>query len=113
MGLALLTYMSHVPSGLEINMSSVSLEEFRREQTKDEECKRLLATAPRTGLYDLNKDGILIRISPSGGTHQTVVPSSLVARIIYLEHYPPASDHRGAHRMFQTIWGPFFWPKMV
>jgi hypothetical protein len=65
-------------------VASVSLEELRREQTKDEECKRLLATEPRTGLYDLNQDGILIRIAPSDGIHQTVVTSSLVARILYL-----------------------------
>jgi hypothetical protein len=112
-GLALLTDMSHIPSGIETNFASVSLEELRREHTKDEECKRLLATAPRTGLYDLNQERILIRIAPSDGTHQSVVPSSLVARIRYLEHYPPASGHPGAHRMFQTIRRSFFWPKMV
>jgi hypothetical protein len=110
-GLELITDMSHIPSGLETNVASVSLEELRREQTKDEECKRLLATAPRAGLYDLNQDGILIRIAPSDGTHQTVVTFSLVAHILYLAHYPPASGHPGAHRMFQTIRRSFFGPR--
>jgi hypothetical protein len=112
-GLALLTETSHVPSVLETNVATVSLEQLSREQKNDEECKRVLKTAPRTGLYDLNQDGILIRIAPSDGTHHTVVPSSLVARILYLEHYPPASGYPGADRMSKTIRRSFFWPKMV
>jgi RNase H-like domain found in reverse transcriptase/Reverse transcriptase (RNA-dependent DNA polymerase)/Integrase zinc binding domain/Chromo (CHRromatin Organisation MOdifier) domain/Integrase core domain len=112
-GLALLTEGSRIPLGTETDVESISLDELRREQTMDEDCKRLLATAPRTGLYDLDKDGLLIRIAPSDGSRQTVVPSSLVPRLLYLEHYPAASGHPGAHRMFQTIRRTFFWPKMV
>jgi Integrase zinc binding domain len=99
--------------GTETDVESISLDELRREQTMDEDCKRLLATAPRTGLYDLDKDGLLIRIAPSDGSHQTVVPSSLVPGLLYLEHYPAASGHPGAYHMFQTIRRTFFWPKIV
>jgi hypothetical protein len=79
----------------------------------DEDCKRQLATAPRTGLHDLDKDGLLIRIAPSDESHQTVVPYSLVPRLLYLEHYPAASGHPGAHCMFQTILRTFFWRKKI
>jgi transposase InsO family protein len=41
-------------------------------------------------LYDLNDDGLLIRIASIDGSHQVVVPDSLTSRILYLEHYPPA-----------------------
>jgi hypothetical protein len=61
----------------------------------------------------MNKDDLLIRIAPSDGTHQMVVPSSLVGPILSLENYPPAGGHPGAHPMFQTIRKSFFWPKMV
>jgi hypothetical protein len=60
-------------------------------------------------------DDITKTLSKHGGSpcyrpQQIVVPQSLVSRILYLEHYPPAAGHPGAHRMFQTIRKTFYWP---
>jgi hypothetical protein len=64
-------------------------------------------------MYELNKDGLLVRVSPVDGSQQVVVPQNLVSRILYMEHYPPSAGHPGAHRMFQTIRRTFFWPRIA
>jgi hypothetical protein len=42
-----------------------------------------------------------------------VVPQSLVARILYMEHYSSSAGHPGAHRMLQTIRRTFVWPRIA
>lgn len=111
-GLALLsTSACTIPTGRETNVAAVSTEELRKEQATDPTCQRLLAMTG--GLYDVDDDGLLIRIAPIDGSHQVVVPDSLTSRILYLEHYPPAVGHPGAHRMFRTMRRSFFWPRMA
>jgi transposase InsO family protein len=113
-GLALATEdTSKVPTGQERDVATISRDEIRAAQSSDPTCQQILAQATRTGLYDLNEEGVLVRIAPSDGSRQVVVPRSLVVRLLFLEHYPPAAGHPGSHRMFQTIRRSFFWPQMV
>jgi Integrase zinc binding domain len=99
-----------IPTGAEIDVATFSTEELPTEQAVDPVCKKLLLSADKSLLYELNDVGILVRKSPFDGSEQIVVPQSLVSRILYLEHYPPAAGHPGAHRMFQTIRKTLFWP---
>jgi hypothetical protein len=99
-----------IPTGAEVDVATVSTEELRKEQAVDPVCKNLLLSADKSLSYDLNEGGILVRKSPFDGSQQIVVPQSMVSRILYLEHYPPAAGHPGAHRMFQTKLKTFFWP---
>jgi hypothetical protein len=113
-GLALLsTPASYTHTGRETNLAAVSKDELRREQATDPTFQRLLAMVGGALLYDVNKDGLLIRIAPIDGSLQVIVPDSLTSRILYLEHYPPAVGHPGAHQMFRTIRRSFFWPRMA
>jgi hypothetical protein len=89
------------------------MQEMRREQTLDSTFKRLMLLTEKSGMYDLNEVGVLVRKSPYDSTGQFVVPQSLVSRILYLEHYPPAAGHPRGHRMFQTIRKSFFWPHIA
>jgi hypothetical protein len=74
---------SSIPTSRETETVAISNEELRREQGNDPECRRFLSTATRGDLYDLNQDAILIRVAPSDGSHQVVIPKSLVARPLY------------------------------
>jgi Integrase zinc binding domain/Integrase core domain len=56
---------------------------------------------------------VLIRIAPSDGSKQVVVPKSLRYKILYLEHYPTAVANPGSHIMFRTMRRSFYWPLMV
>ena len=115
-GLALVTVpdeISVIPSGLEAGVASITLDELREAQAADPDCQRFLSLTARAELFDLNDDGILVRIAPSDGSRQVVVPKVLVSRILFLEHYPPTVGHPGAHKMFRTIRRSFFWPQMV
>jgi Reverse transcriptase (RNA-dependent DNA polymerase)/Integrase zinc binding domain len=113
-GLAILsTSACSIPTGRETNVAAVSTEELRREKAPDPTCQRLLAMTGGSRLYDLNDDGLLIRIAPIGGSHQVVVPDSLTSLILCLESYPPAVGHPGAHCMFHTMSRSFFWPRMA
>jgi Integrase zinc binding domain len=102
-----------IPTGAEVDVATVSAEKLRKEQAVDPVCKKLLLSADKSLLYDLNEVGILVRKSPFDGSQQIVVPQSLVSQILYLEHYPPTAGHPGAHHMFQTIRKTFFWPRIA
>jgi hypothetical protein len=99
-----------IPTGAKVDVATVSTEELLTEQAVDPVCKKLLLSADKSLLHDLNEAGILVRKSPLDGSQQIVVPQSLISRILYLEHYPPASGHPGAHRMFHTIRKTFSGP---
>jgi hypothetical protein len=92
-----------IPTGAEVDVATVYAEEIRKEQAVVPICKKLLLSADNSILYDLNEVGILVRKSPLDESQKIVVPQSLDSRILYLEHYPPAVGHPGAHRMFHTI----------
>ena len=102
-----------IPTGKEQNVTTISSDELRTAQAADITCQKLLTQTSKTSLYDLNDDGILVRVSPSDGSQQVVVPQTLVSRVLYMEHYPPSAGHPGAHRMFQTIRRTFFWPRIA
>ena len=102
-----------IPTGKEQNVATISSDELRTAQAADITCQKLLTQTSTTSLYDLNDDGILVRVSPSDGSQQVVVPQTLVSRVLYMEHYPPSAGHPGAHRMFQTIRRTFFWPRIA
>ena len=104
---------SHIPGGNEENEGALTPEEIREAQGQDDACRRLLAIQPTKGVYDLDEEGLLIRIAPSDGTRQIVVPPGLIRRVLYNEHYPVSAGHPGAHKMFLTIRRSFFWPGMA
>jgi hypothetical protein len=57
----------------------------------------------RGALFYLDSRGLVIRIAPSDGTRQIVVPRGLIRRILVNEHYPATAGHPGAHRMFLSL----------
>jgi transposase InsO family protein len=105
--------VQRIPSGREDDVSALSTADLLAEQAEDPECQRFRATASRNGLYDLDDRGVLIRIAPSDGSRQIVVPLALRSKVLYLEHYPKTVAHPGAHRMFQTMRRSFYWPHMA
>jgi Integrase zinc binding domain len=97
----------------ERNVATVSSDELRTAQAADETCQRLLLQTSKTPMYELNKDGLLVRVFLVDGSQQVVVPENLVSSILYMKHYPPSEGHPGAHRMFQTIRRTFFLPRIA
>jgi hypothetical protein len=97
----------------ERNVATVSSDELRTAKAADKTFQMLLLQKSKTLMYELNKDGILVRFSSFDGSQQVVVPQNLVSRILYMEHYIPSAGHPGAHRMFQTIRRTFFWPRIA
>jgi Integrase zinc binding domain len=95
------------------DVSALSTADLLSEQADDLECQRFKAVSSLNGLYDLDDRGVLIRIAPSDGSKQVVVPKSLRSKVIYLEHYPIAVAHPGVHRMFRTMRRSFYWPHMA
>jgi transposase InsO family protein len=102
-----------IPKGHEVNEGAVTIEEFRIAQAGDESCSRLLSLNSPSSNYDLDRRGLLVRVAPSDGTQQVVVPRTLVRRILHNEHYPPSAGHPGAHRMFLSLRRAYFWPRMA
>ena len=74
---------------------AISLEELRREQEADAECRAMHDDPNKNSVIDLNEDGVLIRKAPLDGAEQIIVPSSLRPRLLHLEHYPPVAGHPG------------------
>jgi transposase InsO family protein len=85
---------------------------YSRSKQNDPECQKFKAASSLNGLHDLDDRGILIRIAPSDGSKQVVVPKSLRSKVLYLEHYHTAVAHPGAHRMFRNMRRSFYWPHM-
>jgi Integrase zinc binding domain len=102
-----------IPSGIEDDVSVLSTDDLLSEQTEDSKCQNVTAESSPNGLYDLDDRLILIRIAPSDGFKQVVVPKSLRSKALYLEHYPTTVAHPGAHRMFRTMMRSFYWPHMA
>jgi hypothetical protein len=95
--------ISVIPTGLDAGAAAITFDKIREAQAADPDFQRFLSLTGRSDLFDLNDDGILIRISPSDGSRQIVVPKVLVSRVLSLEHYHPSVGHPGAHNMFRTI----------
>jgi RNase H-like domain found in reverse transcriptase/Reverse transcriptase (RNA-dependent DNA polymerase)/Integrase zinc binding domain/Integrase core domain/Chromo (CHRromatin Organisation MOdifier) domain len=114
-GLALVTALArpNIPQGQDANDGAVTMEELRNAQTGDEACHKLLSLHSPSGIFDVDRRGLLVRVAPSDGANQIVVPSSLIRRILHNEHYPPSAGHPGAHRMFLTLRRAYFWPRMA
>jgi hypothetical protein len=102
-----------IPSGTEDDVSAISTADLLSQAADDPECQRFKAASSLNGLYDLDDRGVLIRIAPSDGSKQVVFPKSLRSKVIYLEHYPTAVAHPGAHRMFRTMRRSFYCPHMA
>jgi hypothetical protein len=75
-----------IPSGTEDDVSELSTADLLSEQADDLECQRFKAASSLYGLYDLDDRGVLIRITPSDGSKQVVVPKSLRSKVLYLDH---------------------------
>jgi Integrase zinc binding domain len=94
------------------DVSALSTADRLSERADDPECQTFKATSSLIRLYDLDDRVVLIRIAPSDGSKQVVIPKSLRSKVLYLEHYPTAMAHPGAHRMFLTMRRSFYWPHM-
>jgi hypothetical protein len=73
---------SVIPVGPEENEGAVTPKELRQAQARDKTCSRLLALTPKGGLYDVDDRGLLVRIAPSDGSRQIVLPQGLVRRVL-------------------------------
>jgi hypothetical protein len=73
-----------IPTGNERDVAALSTDELRTAQAEDETCQRLLTQATKSVIYDLDQDGLLVRISPSDGSRQIVIPQELISRVLYL-----------------------------
>jgi hypothetical protein len=88
-GLALATVpdgISAIPTGLDAGAADITFDELRERQAADPDCQLFLSLTALSDLFDLNDDGVLIRISPSDGSRQVVVHKVLVPRVLSLEH---------------------------
>jgi transposase InsO family protein len=117
--LALLTVPSSsdalnpIPRGQDENDGVVTIEDLRQAQTGDAACQQLIALPSQTGIYDVDRRGLLVRVAPSDGTCQVVIPTGLRQRILHNEHCPPSAGHPGAHRMFLSLRRAYFWPRLA
>jgi Integrase zinc binding domain len=113
-----------IPFGTEDDVSALSAADLLSEKADDPEYQKFKDLLSLNGLYELDERGVLIRIAPSDGCKQVVVPKSLRSKVIvvpkslrskvlYLEHYPTAVAHPGANRMFRTMRRSFSWQHMA
>ena len=82
---------------MEGDFSAIFTADLLSEKSDDLEFQKFQAASSLNGLYDFDDRGVLIRIAPSDGSKQVVVPKSLRSKVLYLEHYPTAVAHPGAH----------------
>jgi hypothetical protein len=92
---------------------ALQVEEIVREQAADAYCQRYAASAGKDSLFDFEESGLLFRRAPLDGTLQIVVPKSLKARVLHLEHFPHTAGHPIVSRMFRPLLRRFFWPHMA
>jgi hypothetical protein len=71
-----------IPSGTEDDVSALYTADLISEQADDPECQKFKDTSTLNGLYDLDERGMLIRISPSDGSKQVVIPKSLRSKVL-------------------------------
>jgi hypothetical protein len=90
----------------ERNVATGSSDEFLTAQATDDTCQRILLQTFKTHMYELNKDGLLVRVSPVDGSQQAVEPQNQVPRILYMENYP----HQRAIREHIACSKPFVVP---
>jgi hypothetical protein len=90
---------------------TIQLEELRREQQNDAECRKFLDQSIITpgSSVNVNMDGVLVRKAPLDGVEQIIVPSALRGRLLHLDHYPPSVGHPGVTKMFRSMRSRFFW----
>jgi transposase InsO family protein len=93
--------------------AAIQIEEFQAEQAADTDCQRWLESAKPGNPFDIDENGLLIRIAPLDQSRQTVIPKSLQPRLLHLEHYPPVAGHPGVSRMVRSMRKQFFWPRMA
>jgi hypothetical protein len=70
--------------------SAILQEELIREQSADPDCQKWLEDAreKKGRLFDIDPDGLLVRIAPLDQSRQIVVPLALQPRLLHLEHFP-------------------------
>ena len=64
-------------------------------------------------MFAENDKGLLVRISPVDRSEQVVVPQSLRAKILYLNHRPRFAAHPGGTRMLSTMRRTYHWLEMA
>ena len=87
------------------DITPIRIETFVEEQARDGFCQRIRPELDKAtpSVYQLDKRGLLVRISPVDKSEQIVVPESLRQKVLYLAHYPRMVRHPGGTRMYHTL----------
>jgi len=105
-----------IPEVLAVDASDPppTTEEMILAQSEDKYCQQLTATVGTPGsIFDINRLGVLVRISKLDGAVQVVVPLSLQPKLLRLGHYSLLAGHPGSRRMYDTMRHEFYWPNMA
>lgn len=60
-----------------------------------------------------DKDGFLVRSSPTDSRVQRLVTAKLRERMFHLSHYPTLAGHLGSRKMYDTMRRSLYWPHMA
>ena len=96
-------------------ISPITNEELIQAQFTDAYCRDLHDSLERGegSPFAKNDKGILVRISPVDRSEQIVVPKSLRAKVLYLNHQPRFAVHPGGTRIFSTMRRTYYLPAMA
>lgn len=91
-----------------------TIEELIMGQNIKDYCKKALATVGHTTvLFDIDRDGVLVRRAPLHEALQKVEPVSLPASLLYLSHYLRLGGHTVGARMYIIMIIEFYWSHMA
>lgn len=85
-------------------ITTPNLTEFGTERAQGTFCRKMAGTVGRHSLcYLYDHHGILVRTAPLDGAIQTVVPNSLLPRLLFLSHYPKLTGPPGERHMYDSM----------
>ena len=88
----------------DLKVEPITREELIREQQEDLACKKMRDDSKaKHSLFEEEKDGLLVRVSPIDGARQKVVPKSLQPLVLFLAHYPLMAGHPQGSKMYDTL----------
>jgi len=93
----------------------ITVEEWLHEQSHDSMCQDLHTQAEslKTNHFTMDEQGILVRMHPSHGHVQIVVPEKLRPRVLLAHHSSAVAGHPGVRRMYNTLTRGYYWPTMI
>ena len=63
--------------------------------------------------FTMDEQGILVRMHPSRGHVEIVVPEKLRPRVLLAHHSSAVAGHPGVRRMYNTLTRGYYWPTMI